>query len=250
MTWMSGAEALTKSILQYGVNTIFTLPGAQLDPMFDALYQEQDSIRVIHTRHEQGTAYMAFGYAQSTGKVGTNLVVPGPGFLNASAGLSTAFACGAKVLCLAGQIPSKLIGKGIGQLHELSDQPGAVASVTKWRGSAETPEIVPKKVQEAFKQLNAGRIQPVLLEMSPDIMATEGEVNLLEPIEDLSVETHKDYYGVVTDDLTRRLGVLEQVSNDDSDQIRMNFSIPTRGLIGFRSFFQKSSHQQKEDEPD
>ena len=134
--------------------------------------------------HEQGTAYMAFGYAQSTGKVGTNLVVPGPGLLNASAGLSTAFACGAKVLCLAGQIPSKLIGKGIGQLHELSDQPGAVASVTKWRGRAESPAIVPEKVREAFKQLNSGRSQPVLLEMSPDIMATEGEVELLNPIKE------------------------------------------------------------------
>ncbi|MFP6761561.1 MAG: thiamine pyrophosphate-binding protein, partial [Rhodospirillales bacterium] len=108
MAWLSGATALTKSIQQYGVDTIFTLPGAQLDPMFDALYQAKGSIRVIHTRHEQGTAYMAFGYAQSTGKVGTHLVVPGPGLLNASAGLSTAFACGAKVLCLAGQIPSKL----------------------------------------------------------------------------------------------------------------------------------------------
>ena len=184
MAWLSGATALTKSIQQYGVDTIFTLPGAQLDPMFDALYQAKESIRVIHTRHEQGTAYMAFGYAQSTGKVGTHLVVPGPGLLNASAGLSTAFACGAKVLCLAGQIPSKLIGKGIGQLHELSDQPGAVASITKWRGRAESPATVPEKVREAFKQLNTGRTQPVLLEMSPDIMASEGEVDLLDPIVD------------------------------------------------------------------
>ena len=59
MAWLSGATALTKSIQQYGVDTIFTLPGAQLDPMFDALYQAKESIRVIHTRHEQGTAYMA-----------------------------------------------------------------------------------------------------------------------------------------------------------------------------------------------
>ena len=86
MSRMSGATALTKSIQQYGVNTIFALPGAQLDPMFDALYHARDGFRVIHTRHEQGAAYMAFGYAQSTGRVGTCLVVPGPGLLNASAG--------------------------------------------------------------------------------------------------------------------------------------------------------------------
>ena len=73
----------------------------------------------------------------------------------------------------------------------------------------------------------------------PIIRVIEGKK--FEPIEDLSVETHKDYYGVITDDLTRRLGVLEHVSNDDTDQIRMKFSIPTRGLIGFRSFFQNAT---------
>ena len=107
---------------------------------------------------------MAFGYALTTGKVGVNLVVPGPGLLNASAGLSTAYACGAPVLCLAGQIPSKLIGQGIGQLHELADQPGAVASIAKWRGRADTPSDAPGKIREAFQQLNTGRVQPVLLD--------------------------------------------------------------------------------------
>ena len=180
MPKMTGAQALTKSLIDYGIDTIFALPGAQLDPMFDALYDEKERIKVIHTRHEQGTSYMAFGYAQSTGRVGVNLVVPGPGLLNASAGLSTAFACGAKVLCLAGQIPSKLIGGGIAQLHELPDQPGAVASVTKWRGRAEHPEDAPERVREAFIQLNTGRAQPVLLEMAPDIMATKADVTMLD----------------------------------------------------------------------
>ena len=64
---MSGAEALTKSLQQYGIDTIFALPGAQLDPMFGALYQARETIRVIHTRHEQGV-YMAFGYAQPAGE--------------------------------------------------------------------------------------------------------------------------------------------------------------------------------------
>ena len=70
MPQMSGAEALTKSLQQYGIDTIFALPGAQLDPMFGALYQARETLRVIHTRHEQGTSYMAFGYAQSTGRSG------------------------------------------------------------------------------------------------------------------------------------------------------------------------------------
>ncbi|MEE2746495.1 MAG: thiamine pyrophosphate-dependent enzyme [Pseudomonadota bacterium] len=182
MTRMSGATALIKSLKQYGIDTIFALPGAQLDPIFDALYHEKESIKVIQSRHEQGTAYMAFGFSQSTGRVGTNLVVPGPGLLNAAAGLSTAFACGAKVLCLAGQIPSKFISQGIGQLHELSDQPGSVASVTKWRDRVEKVEDTPQKVREVFKHLNTGRVQPVLLEMAPDIMAMETDVSLIDPV--------------------------------------------------------------------
>src|SRR3546814_17241597 len=64
--------------------------GVQLDNTFDALYEVQDKVRVVHTRHEQGAAYMALGYAQATGKVGTCIVVPGPGVLNTGAALSTA----------------------------------------------------------------------------------------------------------------------------------------------------------------
>jgi acetolactate synthase-1/2/3 large subunit len=95
---VTGAEILVDAVAAHGVDTIFGLPGLQLDYIFDALYRRQDAIRVIHTRHEQATAYMAFGYAQATGRVGTCLVVPGPGVLNATAALSTAYACNAPVL--------------------------------------------------------------------------------------------------------------------------------------------------------
>ena len=108
----TGAEILVTSLAAAGVDTIFGLPGLQLDYIFDALYDRQDAIRVIHTRHEQATAYMAFGYAQASGRVGTCLVVPGPGVLNATAALSTAYACNAPVLCITGQIPSAHIGGG------------------------------------------------------------------------------------------------------------------------------------------
>ncbi len=183
---MKAAEALVESLKQYKIDTIFTVPGVQLDNLFDVLYDYQKDFNIIHCRHEQATAYMAFGYAQSTGKVGTNLVVPGPGLLNAGAGLATAHACSAPVLCIAGQIPSNAIGKGTGMLHELDDQPGAVASVTKWQGRAETPAATPDIIREAFAQLNTGRRQPVLFEMSPDIMSKKEEVELLSPITDFS----------------------------------------------------------------
>ena len=67
---MTGGEAIVKSLINEGVKTIFGLPGIQLDPMFNALHDSSNEIRVINARHEQGVAYMAFGYAQSTGKPG------------------------------------------------------------------------------------------------------------------------------------------------------------------------------------
>src|ERR1700691_4120050 len=167
----TGAHILVYAVASEGVDTIFGLPGVQLDYIFDALYRRQDAIRVIHTRHEQATAYMAFGYAQATGRVGTCLVVPGPGVLNATAALSTAYACNAPVLCITGQIPSAHMGGGLGFLHEIPDQPRALASVTKWQGLIETGAEIPGKVHEAFRQLNGGRRRPVVLEIPPDIAA-------------------------------------------------------------------------------
>ena len=76
---LTGGQALVQSLLNNGVETIFALPGVQLDPAFDALYEARDRIRVVHTRHEQAAAYMADGYARTTGKIGVCLVVPGPG---------------------------------------------------------------------------------------------------------------------------------------------------------------------------
>jgi acetolactate synthase-1/2/3 large subunit len=167
----TGADMLVDAVASEGVDTIFGLPGLQLDYIFDALYRRQDEIRVIHTRHEQATAYMAFGYAQATGRVGTCLVVPGPGVLNATAALSTAYACNAPVLCITGQIPSAHIGGGLGFLHEIPNQARALESVTKWQGLIETGAEIASLVQEAFRQLNSGRRRPVVLEIPPDIAA-------------------------------------------------------------------------------
>jgi acetolactate synthase-1/2/3 large subunit len=167
----TGAENLVNSLAAEGVETIFGLPGVQLDYIFDALYGRRNEIRVIHTRHEQATAYMAFGYAQATGRVGTCLVVPGPGVLNATAALSTAYACNAPVLCVTGQIPSAHIGGGLGFLHEIPDQTAMLASVSKWQGLIKSPADAAAVVHEAFRQLNTGRRRPVVVEIPPDVAA-------------------------------------------------------------------------------
>ncbi|MFN8536728.1 MAG: thiamine pyrophosphate-binding protein [Thermomicrobiales bacterium] len=180
MVKLTGGQALVQSIKREGIDTIFGLPGVQLDWAFDALYAEQDNIKVYHTRHEQATSYMADGFARATGKVGTCLIVPGPGLLNAAAGLSTAYACSSPVLCLTGQIRSDLIGVGRGELHEIPNQLEMLSSVTKWAARAMNPAEVPGLVREAFKQLRTGRPRPVALEIPPDVLQMEAEVELLD----------------------------------------------------------------------
>jgi len=126
MAKMTGGAALVEMLRRNGVETIFALPGVQNDALFVAFYDAGEALRVIHTRHEQGAAYMAFGYARATGKIGTYAVVPGPGFLNTTAALSTAYATNAPVLCIAGQVQSDMIGRGFGLLHEIPDQLGVL----------------------------------------------------------------------------------------------------------------------------
>lgn len=184
MTVMTGAEAIIKSLSVNGVDTVFGLPGGQLDYLFDAMYKEGDNIRLIHTRHEQGVAYMAYGYARSTGKVGVYTVVPGPGLLNSAGALCTAWANFTPVMCISGQIPSTAIGKGYGELHEINDQLGMISHITKWAERIDHPSLAPDRVQEAFKQLTTGSPQPVEIEMPMDIMALQAEVELLPAISD------------------------------------------------------------------
>jgi acetolactate synthase I/II/III large subunit len=182
MAIMTGGQALVRSLKREGVRTIFGLPGTQLDYAFDALYEERETIRVVHTRHEQGSAYLADGYARSTGQVGVFLVVPGPGVLNASASLATSYANNVPVLCITGQISSELIGIGRGVLHEIDDQLGILRHLTKWAARATTPGDVPYVVHEAFRQLRSGRPRPVAIEIPPDVLQMTGEVELGAPL--------------------------------------------------------------------
>jgi len=178
---LTGGQALVASLIANGVDTIFALPGVQLDGAFDALYGEREAIRVIHPRHEQAAAYMADGYARTSDKVGVCMVVPGPGLLNATAALSTAFACNSPVVCVTGQIQSDLIEFGRGLLHEIPNQLGMIRSVTKHAERATTPQEIPGLVQRAFAEVRRGRPRPVEIEVPPDTLFATGDVELLPP---------------------------------------------------------------------
>ncbi|HLL51861.1 MAG TPA: thiamine pyrophosphate-binding protein, partial [Thermomicrobiales bacterium] len=180
---LTGGQALVASLIANGIDTLFALPGVQLDGAFDALYQEQDRIRVIHPRHEQAAAYMADGYARTTGKVGACMVVPGPGLLNATAALSTAYACNSPVLCVTGQIQSDLIEFGRGLLHEIPNQLGMIRSVTKHAERATKPPEIPGLVQRAFSEIRKGRQRPIEIEIPPDTLFASADVELLSAAE-------------------------------------------------------------------
>ena len=124
---------------------------------------------------------MADGYARAGGDVGVALVVPGPGLLNASAGLSTAYSASSPVLVVAGQISGGKIGLNIGLLHEVNDQLDAIAPVTKWRRRVLEVAEIPAAIREAARQLRTGRPRPVVVDIPPDTLEDEGEVTLLDP---------------------------------------------------------------------
>jgi acetolactate synthase-1/2/3 large subunit len=193
MPLMSGGDAVVRSILGHGVSSIYCLPGVQSDHLFNAMFDAGDALQVVHTRHEQGAAYMALGASLATGKPAVYSVVPGPGFLNSTAALVTAYSTGARVLALIGQIPSRAIGKGHGLLHEIPDQIGILRKLTKWTERMERPQDGSRLVAQAFRELNSGRPRPVGLELPPDILAAKVETELLPPLaSDLELPLDED----------------------------------------------------------
>ena len=179
---MTGGEAAVATLVANGVDTLFCLPGIQNDFFFNALYDHNATsatpIRPIHTRHEQGAGYMALGYAAATGDIGAFSVVPGPGILNATAALATAYAMNAKVLCLTGQLPTRVIGKELGALHEIENQLEIISSLTKWSARAESADEVADVVTRGFEELLSGRPRPVGIEIPMDVLPGSAEVSM------------------------------------------------------------------------
>jgi acetolactate synthase-1/2/3 large subunit len=179
MSTMTGAQALTRSLAREGVEVVFALPGVQIMDAFDALYDEP-GIRVVLARHEQSVAHMADGYARTTGKPGVGLVVPGPGALNATAGLGTAYATSSPVMLICGQIESYNLGQNRGALHELPEQLEVFRQITKWCGRSTTVQEIPGMVHTAIEQLSTGRPRPVEIEVPWDVLPASAETELME----------------------------------------------------------------------
>ncbi|MEC8120823.1 MAG: thiamine pyrophosphate-dependent enzyme [Pseudomonadota bacterium] len=177
------AKLAVEALIANGITQLYCLPGVQNDHFFNALFDHTDAITPIQTRHEQGAAYMATGAALATGEPQAYCVVPGPGFLNTTAALSTAYALNAPVLALVGQIPTGAQGKGHGLLHEIPDQIGILERLTKTSHRVTGGEDAARHMVEAFTSLVSGRPQPVGLEIAVNLwtQAVTAEIGDLAP---------------------------------------------------------------------
>ncbi|WP_083194913.1 thiamine pyrophosphate-dependent enzyme [Pararhodobacter sp. CCB-MM2] len=177
----TGGQALARALSATGTRDLFLLPGIQLDYAVDALVDHPE-IALYVPRHEQTVSYMADGFARVTGEVGVGMVVPGPGMLNATAGLSTAYACNAPVMMLVGQIHSQAIGKGYGNLHEITDQSGVLKGLTKWHEQVTDRSRIEAAVFEAHAQARSGRPRPTAVELPYDLLIAKAGAGEAQPL--------------------------------------------------------------------
>src|SRR5215471_13430488 len=178
---MTTAEATVASLIAHGIDTMYALPGVHNDHLFDALFKASDAIRVVHSRHEQGAAYMALGAALATNKPQPYAVVPGPGLLNTGAALLTAYSMNAPVLALIGQIPDADIGRGLGHLHEIRDQAGIIARLVGFTDRMRGPDTAFELVAQALRSMGTGRPGPAALECAIDVWGRTGSVIPVPP---------------------------------------------------------------------
>ncbi len=187
MPTQTAAAAMVDGLIANGVDTFFGLPGAQMYPLFDAANARSNELRTIGARHEQGIAYMAFGYARSTGKLGVFSPVPGPGMLNATAAMATGLGACTPMLCLTGEVPTAYLGKGRGHLHELPDQLGIMQRLTRYAAHIGKPADVPAQMAQAITMAQSGRPGPTALSICWDTLgqsadfATPSATHLVPP---------------------------------------------------------------------
>ena len=179
---MTTGEAVVAALSAHGLDTVYALPGVHNDEFFDALARNAETIRTVHTRHEQGAAYMALGAALATGKPQAYCVVPGPGLLNSSAALLTAYGMNAPVLALFGQNPEKHIGRGFAYLHEIPDQAGIIARLVDWSARIRSPNEAPRLVAKAIQSMFVERPGPAALECAIDVWGRSGAVRPVAPL--------------------------------------------------------------------
>ncbi|MDW3192711.1 MAG: biosynthetic-type acetolactate synthase large subunit [Cytophagales bacterium] len=169
---MTGSEAVLQSLLEEGVETIFGYPGGAIMPIYDELYKFQDRLTHMLTRHEQGAAHAAQGFARVSGRTGVCFATSGPGATNLITGIADAQIDSTPIVCITGQVPSHLLGT---DAFQETDVIGISMPVTKWNYQVTKPEEIPWAIARAFYIANSGRPGPVLIDITKDAQFGEME---------------------------------------------------------------------------
>ncbi|OGQ82977.1 MAG: acetolactate synthase, large subunit, biosynthetic type [Deltaproteobacteria bacterium RIFCSPLOWO2_12_FULL_60_19] len=167
----SGAEIFVESLKQEGVDVVFGIPGGVVLKIFDVLHQQKD-VEVILTRHEQGAAHMAEGYAKATGKAGVCLVTSGPGMTNIVTGLADAFMDSVPLVAFTGQVSTSLIGN---DAFQEADNVGISRPCTKHNVLVKDVNDLARTIKEAFYIATTGRPGPVLVDIPKDVSTDKAE---------------------------------------------------------------------------
>ncbi|WP_370662832.1 biosynthetic-type acetolactate synthase large subunit [Massilia putida] len=163
----NGAQSLLDTLVACGVDTVFGYPGGAVLPLYDALAAD-GRLRHILVRHEQAAVHAAEGYARTTGRLGVVLVTSGPGMANTTSGLLDALSDSIPILCISGQVASKLIGTGA---FQECDALGIAQTVTKWRAQVRAADDVAATIRHAVAMATRGRPGPVLVDVPKDVQA-------------------------------------------------------------------------------
>ena len=181
MARMTGGQAIVESLKAQGVDTVFGIISVHTLDLFNALFDNQGSLRFIGGRLELGCGYMADGYSRATGKPGVLLTSTGPGAADSMGAMGEAYFSGSSVLQITTNVEKEFVGSGRLTTHETKDQLGMFRAVTDWNALIDQVESVPDYLVEAFQRFQERRPRPIELEIPTDLLGQQAEVEVLQP---------------------------------------------------------------------
>ncbi|WP_372935235.1 biosynthetic-type acetolactate synthase large subunit [Seonamhaeicola sp.] len=193
---ITGCEAIIRCLIEEGVDILYGYPGGAIMPVYDELFKYQDKIHHVLTRHEQGAAHAAQGYARISGKVGVAMATSGPGATNLITGIADAQIDSTPLVCITGQVFSHLLGS---DAFQETDIVGISTPVTKWNHQVTKAEDIPEVLAKAFYIAKSGRPGPVLIDITKDAQIQEfdfkykkcTEVRSYKPVPKTNIESVK-----------------------------------------------------------
>ncbi len=194
----TGGQVVIDTLRAGGVRTVFGIPGVHNLSMYDALYRSDD-IEHIVCRHEQGAGFAADGYARTSGMPGVFITTTGPGATNAFTALGEAWADTSPVLLIASQLPSNLINRNRGVVHELEDQPGTFRQVTRSAESISHVSEISPALARVLAELKTGRPRPAYFDVPENTLNRSSEVEIVTPERPAEYGANAEYAGRVAE---------------------------------------------------